>query len=122
MWVDIVETKILVVEDDPTLLGTLEHNLLLQYQVLTASDGVTALELAWQERPDLIVLDLVLDGLEVCRILRPEMTVPILMLTARGDEIGKLGVGTRTSLSQAQDVWYNLVALAVTGGSEGANV
>lgn len=46
MWVDIVETKILVVEDDPTLLGTLEHNLLLQYQVLTASDGVTALELA----------------------------------------------------------------------------
>jgi len=85
---------ILVVEDDPTLLDTLEYNLARQqYQVYTASDGVSALDLARQEKPDLVVLDLMLpglDGLEVCRILRQEMTVPILMLTARDDEIDKI--------------------------------
>jgi DNA-binding response OmpR family regulator len=85
---------ILVVEDDPTLLDTLEYNLARQqYQVYTASDGVSALDIARQEKPDLIVLDLMLpglDGLEVCRILRQEMNVPILMLTARDDEIDKI--------------------------------
>ena len=89
-----MEPKVLVVEDDPTLLDTLEYNLLRQqYEVLTAKDGVSGLELARQEQPDLILLDLMLpglDGLEVCRILRQEMTVPILMLTARGDEIDKV--------------------------------
>ena len=86
--------KILIVEDDPTLLDTLEYNLThQQYQVHTATDGVAALQVARQEQPDLIVLDLMLpglDGLEVCRILRQEMTVPILMLTARSDEIDKV--------------------------------
>jgi DNA-binding response OmpR family regulator len=86
--------KILIVEDDPTLLDALEYNLTRQqHQVYTATDGVAALQVARQERPDLIVLDLMLprlDGLEVCRILRQEMTVPILMLTARGDEIDKV--------------------------------
>jgi DNA-binding response OmpR family regulator len=85
---------ILVVEDDPTLLDTLEYNLTRQqYRVCTASDGVTALDIARQEKPDLVVLDLMLpglDGLEVCRILRQEMIVPILMLTARDDEIDKI--------------------------------
>ena len=89
-----MKSKILVVEDDPTLLDTLEYNLTRQqYQVHTATDGVAALDMARQEQPDLIVLDLMLpglDGLEVCRILRQEMTVPILMLTARGDEIDKV--------------------------------
>ena len=86
--------KILVVEDDPTLLDTLEYNLTRQqYQVYTAIDGVAALQVARQEQPDLVVLDLMLpglDGLEVCRILRQEMTIPILMLTARSDEIDKV--------------------------------
>jgi DNA-binding response OmpR family regulator len=86
--------KILIVEDDPTLLDTLEYNLARQeYLVHTATDGVAALQVAREERPDLIVLDLMLpglDGLEVCRILRQEMTVPILMLTARSDEIDKV--------------------------------
>lgn len=86
--------KVLVVEDDPTLLDTLEYNLQReQYVVHTATDGVAALEVARREHPDLIVLDLMLpglDGLEVCRILRQEMTVPILMLTARSDEIDKV--------------------------------
>ena len=89
-----MKSKILVVEDDPTLLDTLEYNLTRQqYQVHTATDGVAALDMARQEQPDLIVLDLMLpglDGLEVCRILRQEMTVPILMLTARSDEIDKV--------------------------------
>jgi DNA-binding response OmpR family regulator len=86
--------KVLVVEDEPTLVDTLEYNLSRQdYEVLTAMDGHTALELARRERPDLVVLDLMLpgiDGLEVCRILRQEMSVPILMLTARDEEIDKV--------------------------------
>ncbi|MGD2177230.1 MAG: response regulator transcription factor [Anaerolineae bacterium] len=86
--------KVLVVEDEPTLVDTLEYNLSRQdYEVLTAMDGHTALELARKERPDLVVLDLMLpgiDGIEVCRILRQEMSVPILMLTARDQEIDKV--------------------------------
>jgi len=86
--------KMLVVEDDPTLLETLEYNLNRQgYQVLTAANGMDAVEIARKERPDLVVLDLMLpglDGLEVCRILRQELSMPILMLTARADEIDKI--------------------------------
>lgn len=89
-----MEPKILVVEDDLTLMETLEYNLARQgYEVLTVADGWLALEVARQERPDLIVLDIMLpglDGLEVCRILRREMNVPILMLTARADEVDKI--------------------------------
>ena len=81
--------KILIVEDDLTLLETLEYNLAAEgYQIITAADGLTALEMAREEQPDVILLDLMLprlDGFEVCRILRREMNVPILMLTARVD-------------------------------------
>ncbi|MBN1178439.1 MAG: response regulator transcription factor [Anaerolineae bacterium] len=86
--------KILVVEDEPVLLETLEYNLGRQgYTVCTADNGSTALDVARQELPDLILLDVMLpklDGFEVCRILRQEMTVPILMLTARDDEVDKV--------------------------------
>lgn len=86
--------KVLIVEDEPTLLETLEYNLIRQgYDVHTAIDGVAALDAARQVRPDLIVLDIMLprlDGLEVCRLLRQDMSVPILMLTARDDEIDKV--------------------------------
>ncbi|MEE9202970.1 MAG: response regulator transcription factor [Dehalococcoidia bacterium] len=86
--------KILVVEDEPALLEALRYNFSREgYQVVTASDGAEALERARQERPDVIVLDLMLpklDGLEVCRILRRDMTVPILMLTARGEEVDRV--------------------------------
>jgi DNA-binding response OmpR family regulator len=89
-----VSGKVLVVEDDLTLMETLEYNLARQgYEVLTAADGWVALEMARQECPDLIVLDIMLpglDGLEVCRILRKEMAVPILMLTAKADEVDKV--------------------------------
>ena len=88
------ESKILVVEDEPTLVETLDYSLRRQgYDVLTAQDGRAALELARSGQPDLIVLDIMLpglDGFEVCRVLRQEMSVPILMLTARTEEIDKV--------------------------------
>jgi DNA-binding response OmpR family regulator len=87
-------SKILIVEDDLTMLETLEYNLAGEdYQVVTASDGLTALETAREQKPDLIVLDIMLpglDGLEVCRILRRDTAVPILMLTARADEVDRV--------------------------------
>ena len=86
--------KVLVVEDEPSLVDTLAYSLSRQgYEVKTATDGATALEIARRERPSLIVLDVMLptlDGFEVCRILRQEMSVPILMLTARSDEVDKI--------------------------------
>ncbi len=86
--------KVLVVEDEPTLVETLEYNLSRQgYEVLTAMDGHEALAIAREEHPDLVVLDLMLpgiDGMEVCRVLRQEMSVPILMLTARDEEVDKV--------------------------------
>ncbi len=85
---------VLVVEDETTLLETLAYNLKRQgYDVLTASGGTQALELARKEQPDVIVLDVMLpglDGFEVCRALRREMNVPILMLTARDEEVDKI--------------------------------
>jgi DNA-binding response OmpR family regulator len=90
----IMGNKVLIVEDEPILLETLEYNLTRQgYQVYTAADGMAALELARRERPGVIVLDVMLpglDGFEVCRILRQEMSMPILMLTARADEVDKI--------------------------------
>jgi DNA-binding response OmpR family regulator len=85
---------ILVVDDEPTLVATLRYNLEREgYQVLTAADGEASLSVARANRPDLIILDLMLpiiDGLEVCRQIRREMTVPILMLTAKADEVDKI--------------------------------
>jgi DNA-binding response OmpR family regulator len=86
--------KVLVVEDETALLDTLVYNLERQsYQVFSAMDGETALALARQQHPDLIILDIMLpklDGFEVCRILRQEMNTPILMLTARDEEIDRV--------------------------------
>lgn len=86
--------KILVVDDEVSLQETLAYNLKKQgYEVLAVGDGPSALQTARSEHPDLIVLDLMLpgmDGLEVCRVLRQEMNTPILMLTARDDEIDRV--------------------------------
>jgi len=85
---------ILVAEDEPTLVATLKYNLEREsYAVITAADGESALEAARARRPDLILLDLMmpgLSGIDVCRIIRREMHVPILILTARGDETDKV--------------------------------
>jgi len=84
----------LIVEDEPVLLETLVYNLTRHgYLVESAGDGYVALDLARRSHPDLILLDVMLpglDGYEVCRILRQEMNVPILMLTARDDEIDRV--------------------------------
>jgi two-component system OmpR family response regulator len=86
--------KVLIVEDDSTLLGVIKYNLVKEgYAAITASDGVQAIEAASKEHPDLIILDIMLpklDGLEVCRMIRRDMAVPIIMLTARSEEIDKV--------------------------------
>lgn len=86
--------QILVVEDDSTLSEMIQYNLQRQgYDVLLAGDGRIGVQLAREHNPDLIVLDVMLpgiDGFEVCRILRKELSVPILMLTARTEEIDKI--------------------------------
>jgi len=87
-------TKLLLVEDDQTLRETLAYNLTREgYTVIEADNGVTALDLARAESPDLIVLDVMLpelDGLTVCRTLRREMDVPIVLLTARSGEVDRI--------------------------------
>ncbi|MBE0696300.1 MAG: response regulator transcription factor [Anaerolineaceae bacterium] len=86
--------KILVVEDELTLQETLAYNLKRQgYEVESASDGASALKEARRLKPDMIILDVMLpgiDGFEVCRILRQDMNTPVLMLTARDDEIDRV--------------------------------
>jgi DNA-binding response OmpR family regulator len=86
--------KILVVDDEISLQETLAYNLKKQgYEVQTTGDGTEALELAREMEPDLIILDVMLpglDGFEICRILRREMSTPVLMLTARDDEIDRV--------------------------------
>lgn len=88
------EQKVLVVEDEENLVEALKYNLEREgYAVLTAMDGETGLELAKGSNPDLIILDIMLprlDGLEVCRILRRDVNTPILMLTAKGEEVDRI--------------------------------
>lgn len=88
------ETTILVVEDDETLRQTLTFNLEDEgYQVAVAADGQAALKVARSQPFDLIVLDIMLpelDGLSVCRILRRELDVPVIILTARSSEVDKI--------------------------------
>jgi two-component system OmpR family response regulator len=91
---NMADVKVLIVEDDPTLLDVIKYNVVKNgYTAITATDGVKALEVARKEKPGLILLDIMLpgiDGLEVCRILRHEMSIPILMLTAKATEIDKV--------------------------------
>ena len=86
--------KILVVEDEIALQETLAYNLKRQgYEVRTTGDGSVALEEARTFKPDLVLLDVMLpgiDGFEVCRVLRQEASTPVLMLTARDDEIDRV--------------------------------
>jgi two-component system, OmpR family, response regulator len=90
----VMSHKVLVVEDDSTLLGVIKYNLVKEgYTAITAGDGVQAIESARKEHPDIIILDIMLpkmDGLDVCRIIRTDMTVPIIMLTAKSEEIDKV--------------------------------
>src|ERR1043165_6084149 len=86
--------KILIVEDEATVRDTLALNLRAEgFETITAADGATGLNLAREQAPDLIILDLMLpelDGLSVCRMIRRDSNVPIIMLTARGTEMDKI--------------------------------
>ena len=90
----VTQETILVVEDEENLLKPLRYNLQREgYKVVEAEDGETALSVADKTSPDLVVLDIMLpklDGLEVCRILRQRTEVPILMLTAKGEEVDRV--------------------------------
>jgi len=89
--------RILVVDDEPSILKLIRVNLERDgYEVETAADGKTALELAGRLRPDLVLLDVMLpglDGISVCRTLRNEpatRNIPIIMLSARGEEVDRV--------------------------------
>jgi len=86
--------RLLVVEDETTLRETLMYNLKREgYEVATSGDGGEALEIAREQKFDLIVLDVMLptlDGLSICRILRKEQRTPIILLTARSAEIDRI--------------------------------
>jgi len=89
-----MDTCILVVEDDDTLRELLRYNLKKEgYSVLTASDGGQALDMYRSDKPQLIILDImlpVMNGTEVCRIIRGESQIPIIMLTAKSEEVDRV--------------------------------
>lgn len=87
------QKKIILIEDEPDILEVIEYNLKREnFSVLTAADGLEGLDLVIKEKPDLVLLDLMLpgiDGMEICRQVRNNQAVkrvPIIMLTAKGDE------------------------------------
>lgn len=85
---------ILIVDDEQHIVDILVYNLEKEgYNTLQANDGVTAVEIALEQKPDLILLDIMLpkmDGLSVCKKIRHTLNVPILMLTAKDEEIDKI--------------------------------
>ena len=89
-----MSNTVLVVEDEPNLLAALKYTLEQEgYNTLTATDGESGLSVARSKNPDLVILDVMLprlDGFEVCRILRRQSNIPILMLTARGEEADRV--------------------------------
>ena len=89
-----MQRLILVVEDEKPILDILQFNLEKEgYKVVTVMDGETAVSTAFQVNPDLILLDVMLpklDGFEVCKSIRTRSDVPIIMLTAKGEEVDKI--------------------------------
>lgn len=89
-----MQRKILIVDDEKNIVDILRFNLQREgYQTIEAYDGIKAVEMAFSEDPDLILLDIMLpgmDGFDVCKKIRQKKTTPILMLTAREDEIDKI--------------------------------
>ncbi len=89
-----MDYKILVVDDEASIVNIISYNLKKEgYTVITAEDGEQGYELAMSQSPDLILLDIMMpkmDGYEVCRKIRERSNVPIIMLTARADEVDKV--------------------------------
>lgn len=88
------QKTVLVVDDEKPIVDILVYNLKKEgYNTLEANDGVTAVDIALNQKPDLILLDIMLpkmDGLTVCKKIRTTLNIPILMLTARDEEIDKI--------------------------------
>ena len=86
--------RVLVVDDEPRMIGFIRMNLELEgYQVLEAHNGVEALEIIRTQLPDLVLLDVMMpepDGFETLRMLREFSTIPVIMLTAKGEEDDKV--------------------------------
>ena len=91
--IDDIKT-ILIVDDEQPIVDILVYNLEKEgYKTITASDGITAVNMALEKKPDLILLDIMLprlDGLSVCKRIKNSLNVPILMLTAKDGEIDKI--------------------------------
>ena len=89
-----MDYKILVVDDEASIVNIISYNLKKEgYSVITAEDGEQGYELAMSQSPDLILLDIMMpkmNGYEVCRKIRERSNVPIIMLTARADEVDKV--------------------------------
>ncbi|MFQ5802711.1 MAG: response regulator transcription factor [Candidatus Methylomirabilales bacterium] len=89
-----MRAKVLVVDDEQDILDLIRYHLEREgYQVVGCGDGKTALDLVDRERPDLMILDLLMpgvDGLEVCRRLRQDSSIPIVMLTAKAEETDRV--------------------------------
>lgn len=86
--------KVLVVDDEQAIREVLVYNLKKEgYETLEASDGISAVNMALEEKPDLMLLDIMLpklDGLSVCKRVKNQLNIPILMLTAKDAEIDKI--------------------------------
>ncbi|MBQ9942242.1 MAG: response regulator transcription factor [Christensenellaceae bacterium] len=107
--------RILIVDDEPILVKGLRFNLEQQegYEIDVAYDGLSAMETFDPERHDLILLDLMLpglDGLEVCQRIRQNSDVPIIMLTAKGDDIDKI-MGLETGADDYMTKPFNMLEL-----------
>ncbi len=89
-----MEYKILVVDDEQSIMNIIAYNLKKEgYKVVCAEDGEIALEVFRKEKPDLVILDVMMpkiDGYDVCKKIREKSPVPIIMLTARADEVDKV--------------------------------
>lgn len=92
--VKIVPKKVLIVDDEKTIVDMLVCNLQREgYKTIEANDGLTGLELAIEQKPDIILLDIMLpkmDGLTVCKRIKNSLNVPIIMITAKDSEIDKI--------------------------------
>jgi DNA-binding response OmpR family regulator len=92
--IELPKPTVLIVEDEENILAAVKYNLEKEgYRVITAVDGERGVEIARKSSPDLVILDVMLpklDGFQVCQILRRETDVPILMLTAKAEEIDRV--------------------------------
>jgi DNA-binding response OmpR family regulator len=91
---ELPKTKILVIDDSVNLLEALRVNFTKEgYDTLLARDGIEAIDIVKREKPDLVILDIMLpgmDGFEVCRVIRHDTMIPIIMLSAKTDEVDKI--------------------------------